>query len=1639
MAAIGAALAACLLIYLLSPCTATATPRLVQGGRAPDAAAIGPLSQKPSRSEPYVACPRPRRRHAACQSIVVPAAAKLLAPSASALPATGGVNGSGLTPAELQSAYALPSATAGAGQTVAVVDAFDDPTAESDLAKYRSEYGLPPCSGESGCFSKVDQRGGSAFPPVATAEQGDWELEESLDLDMVSAICPRCHILLVEAESNTFANLDTAEEEAVSLGATEISNSWASPEAAGDTSRDALFDHPGIPITFASGDNGYDNHELGAAAPSYPAASPYVIAVGGTVLAPSNTTRGWSETVWPRSGSGCSLYEPKPAYQTDTGCSLRTSNDVAAVAEDLSVHDTTYAIGDSGPSWVTVGGTSASTPIIAAVEALSEQPERELGPEAFYRSPGSLFDIVSGSNSTCAQGYLCEAGGGYDGPTGNGTPDGALSLSGPPPLEALTVYREGTGAGTVTSSPAGIQCGSTCSTSLPFGSQVTLTATPATGSTFAGWQGPCTGTGSCTFTLNAGKSVRAIFDVSGVPTGWGEHVLSAPSARAPFVAGSSVGETIYNVSLSASGEVRAKTIYNPPNGFCTFASSNTGGVYLERRHGSIWAAEGVVTAPSLGGGVRWANCESFGEVTELSGDGSTLLVTQMQQVTQCAAFVYSHGSSGWTLQGALLPPGVEATGTGTEATCDYFGMEAAISDDGNHVAVSGDGRVSVFAREGSTWSLEQNIVLPTGPGCTETIGPRNLALSGDGTTMLVGQSPCRQEGKLRVGRVYSYTRSSSGWSLTQTLEPPETVSNIAFGGAVAISDDGSTAAIAGKAGGTTPGVWVYERVPGEWRRSARITDPHPERGSFYCPVVAAGGARLLCNNSENVGANVNQGAIYAFERPVGGWGSGAGASQRVFATNGLPGDALGVYTERVWWLLAASADGSVIDAPISAVNLANGLYPDNLIGYEFTAPGVYSTPTITAIHPASGGAGTQVAIAGTNLNGASSVSFSGSEATNYEVRSPTQILARVPTGARSGAISVKTPGGTASSAEGFTDTKPEAPPVVSSVTPTSGPTAGGTVITIKGENFVTPIQVTIGRPATHVEVRSENEIVATTPAETVGSYVVTVTDEAGSFNGPRYLYVPPAPTVESALPAEGPTAGGTVVTIRGANFEAGSTVNVGGAASHVEVLSETEIRATTPKAPAGSYEVVVTDEAGISAGGPSFRYIPPPPTIESIFPSNGPTAGGTPVVIKGSNFQAGAGVIIGSQASHVEVRSESEIVADTPAEPAGSYEVAVSDEGGMSTGGPKYTFVQPTPTVESVSPTQGSTAGGTIVAIHGANFQPASSVEIGGWASHVEVRSEHEIVATTPEQPAGSYEVVVSDEGGTSSNGPRYVYIQPAPTVESVSPGKGPIGGGTTVTIRGTSFVPGAAVTIGGPATHVEVLSETEILAMTPEEPAGSYEVVVTDGGGTSANGPKYRYVPPVFVSSVTPSSGLSEHHNTVTITGEHFLKGATVTIGGSAGAVKVLSETEIRAKVPKEAAGSYEVIVTDQRGLSSGGPSYTYLASSAPEVWAISPTEGPVGGGTTVTIEGSGFVKGAKVRIGPKGKASAVVVSPSEMVAFTRPEPSGTSEVIVTDKYGTSADGPTFSFVAAASSAESLAHELFSGLLATDALLRAR
>jgi len=329
----------------------------------------------------------------------------------------------GLGPADLQSAYKLPSSTAGSGQTVAIVDAQDDPNAESDLATYRSTYGLPPCTTANGCFRKVNQNG--ATSPLPAADAG-WAGEISLDVDMVSAICPNCHILLVEASSASLANLGTAVNRAVTMGAKYVSNSYGG----GDSAPSSAYNHPGVAVTASTGDGGFGVE--------YPASDSHVTAVGGTSLTRDTSARGWNETAWSGAGSGCSTVNAKPAWQTAvTQCARKANADVSAVADPRTGVAVNVTFGGTG--FTVFGGTSASSPIIASVYALAGAPAVGSSPASFpWSHTGNLFDVVSGSNGTCSPTVLCRAGAGSDGPTGLGTPNGTAAFDGsggttPPP------------------------------------------------------------------------------------------------------------------------------------------------------------------------------------------------------------------------------------------------------------------------------------------------------------------------------------------------------------------------------------------------------------------------------------------------------------------------------------------------------------------------------------------------------------------------------------------------------------------------------------------------------------------------------------------------------------------------------------------------------------------------------------------------------------------------------------------------------------------------------------------------------------------------------------------------------------------------------------------------------------------------------------------------------------------------------------------------------------------------------------------------------------------------------------------------------------------------------------------------------
>ncbi|HEY0412095.1 MAG TPA: hypothetical protein VGD66_03005 [Allosphingosinicella sp.] len=314
----------------------------------------------------------------------------------------------GFGPADLRSAYNI---TTNGTTTIAIVDAYGYPNAEQDLAVYRAQYGLPACTTANGCFKKVNQNGVQGSYPATDI---GWSQESALDLDMASAMCPGCKLVLVEGTTASFANLAAAVRTAAAIpGVTVISNSYGGTET-GSSSYAASYNQPGKAVTVSTGDSGYGVQ--------FPASAPTVIAVGGTHLVRAANARGWSETAWSSGGSGCSSVYAKPSFQHDALCANRMEADVSAVG------DPNTGVAVYGPTtrrasgWLVFGGTSVSAPLIGGIYGVTGHTPT--GAASIYANAGLLNDVTSGTNGTCGGTYFCTAGVGYDGPTGLGTPNG---------------------------------------------------------------------------------------------------------------------------------------------------------------------------------------------------------------------------------------------------------------------------------------------------------------------------------------------------------------------------------------------------------------------------------------------------------------------------------------------------------------------------------------------------------------------------------------------------------------------------------------------------------------------------------------------------------------------------------------------------------------------------------------------------------------------------------------------------------------------------------------------------------------------------------------------------------------------------------------------------------------------------------------------------------------------------------------------------------------------------------------------------------------------------------------------------------------------------------------------------------------
>jgi hypothetical protein len=691
-------------------------------------------------------------------------------------------------------------------------------------------------------------------------------------------------------------------------------------------------------------------------------------------------------------------------------------------------------------------------------------------------------------------------------------------------------------------------------------------------------------------------------------------------------------------------------------------------------------------------------------------------------------------------------------------------------------------------------------------------------------------------------------------------------------------------------------------------------------------------------------------------------------------------------------------------------------------------------PTVTGVTPNSGTTpgGNQVVITGANFTGASAVMFGSVAVTSFTVNSDNSITATAPPEAAGTVdVTVTTPSGTSAtgSADHYTYTNVSAPaPAVTAVSPNTGSSAGGQTVTLTGTNFSGATAVTFGgTAATSFTINSDTSVTATAPAHSAAVVDIQVTTNNGTSStgsADQFTYLStPAPTVTSLGTTSGSTAGGTSVVITGTNFTGATAVYFGSvAASSFTVNSDTSITAVSPPQAAGQVDVTVTTFSGTSATGSAdqFTYTNAPvPTVTSLGTTSGSTAGGTSVVIPGTNFTGAIGVSFGGvSALSFTVNSATQITATSPPDFVGTIDVTVSTFSGTSptSSGDRFTYTAAaTPAVTSLGTASGTTAGGTSVAVTGSGFTGASAVYFGNVpAASFTVNSDTSITAVSPPQAAGTVDVKVTTPTGTSASGPadQFSYTNAAlPSVTGLGTNSGTTGGGTSVTITGSGFTGATGVSFGTvAAAGFTVNSDTSITAVSPPQGAGQVDVTVTTFSGTSSTGAadKFTYTAAASpaVTAVTPTSGTAAGGSIITVLGSGFTGASAVYFGTTpAQTFAVISDGALIATAPA-GTGQVDVTVTTPTGTSSTGSAdkYTYNAVAVPTVTSLNPSIGGTGGGTLVTISGSGFLTATGVSFGGTPATNFTIASDGVLTATAPPLPAGTIDVTVTNPGGTSA-----------------------------------
>ena len=651
-----------------------------------------------------------------------------------------------------------------------------------------------------------------------------------------------------------------------------------------------------------------------------------------------------------------------------------------------------------------------------------------------------------------------------------------------------------------------------------------------------------------------------------------------------------------------------------------------------------------------------------------------------------------------------------------------------------------------------------------------------------------------------------------------------------------------------------------------------------------------------------------------------------------------------------------------------------------------------------------------VTLTGTGfVTGATSVKIGTTTAHSWTVTSPTKIVAV--TEAHTAAtvtVTVTTPGGT-SNPEPYSY---DPIPTLSTVTPSAGKVAGGTVVTLTGTGFrtgATSVTFGAGNHGTTVHVTGTTTLTVSTPSHGPGTVTVTVTTPGGTSGTEHYTY-DPVPTLSTVTPSAGKLVGGTVVTLTGTGFRTGATSVTFGAGNHgttVHVTGTTTLTVSTPSHGPGTVTVTVTTPGGTS-GSEHYTY-DPIPTLSTVTPSAGKVAGGTVVTLTGSGFRTGATSVTfgaGHHGTTVHVTGTTTLTVTTPNHAAGTVTVTVTTPGGTS-GGVHYTY-DPIPTLSTVTPSAGKLVGGTVITLTGSGFRTGATAVTFGAGNHgttVHVGGTGTLTVKAPSHSSGTVTVTVTTPGGTS--GAKHYAYDPIPTLSTVTPTAGRLVGGTVITLTGTGFRTGATTVTFGAGNHgntVHVIGTTSLTVKAPSHGAGIVTVTVTTPGGTSG-AKHYTYSLPPTLTAITPTAGKVAGGTVVTLTGTNYLTGTPVVTFGAGNhgtTIHVIGTTSLTVKTPSHTAATVTVTVTTSGG-TSGAVHYTY--DPVPTLSSITPSAGQLSGGTVITLTGTGFRAGSTtVTFGAGNHGTTVHVSATGTLTVKAPAHAvGTVTVTVTTPGGTS------------------------------------